>query len=114
MPMQLPQISRTSHQRSLFHPPQVDSLHSAFEAGGWKAYQEAWIKIRLPQAMRPCHNLGLAMNYLRLGNLTETFRWLNREVDDHCESFMAADPRLDPIRSDPRYTALLARMNLPH
>ena len=107
-------LKNFSPQSIPYSPAELDSLRSAFETGGWKSYQEARVKILLPRTTHPCADWGLAMSYLRLGNLTEAFRWFNRQIDDHCESFLAADPRSDPIRSDPRYTALLARMNLPH
>jgi hypothetical protein len=63
--------------------------------------------------MRPLASWNLSTSYLRLGNLTEAFRWLNRRLDEHCEMFLAAKPRYDYLHSDPRYTALLRRMNLP-
>jgi tetratricopeptide (TPR) repeat protein len=100
--------------RTPFSPAEVDSLRSAFETGGWKAYQEARVKILLPRAMGPCASRDLSMSYLSLDNLTEAFRWFNHLADEQCESFLAADPRSDPIHTDPRYTALLHRMNLPH
>ena len=95
-------------------PAEVDSLRSAFETGGWKAYQETRVKILLPRVTTPCASEDLAKSYLSLDNLTEAFRWLNRRVDERCAvPVRDADPRYDPIRSDPRYTALLKRMNLP-
>jgi hypothetical protein len=65
--------------------------------------------------MSPCDGVGLGMSYLSLGDPIEAFRWLNRYVDERCAiPIRAADPRLDPIRSDPRFIALLKRMNFPH
>ena len=95
---------------------QVDSLRSTFQTGGWKAYQETKVKIiPLPRAMSPCAGADLGLSYLSLGDLTEALRWLNRQVDERCAvPPKAADPRLDPIRSDPRFIALLKRMNFPH
>jgi TolB-like protein/DNA-binding winged helix-turn-helix (wHTH) protein/Tfp pilus assembly protein PilF len=95
-------------------PVDLDSLRSAFERGGWKAFQETQIKLLLARAANSCSDAdNLARSYIRLGNSTEGFRWLNRQLDEHCENFFAADPRFDSIRADPRYTALLRRMNLP-
>jgi hypothetical protein len=47
--------------------------------------------------------------------MTEAFQWFNREVDRHCPwvLLLPADPRLDHIRTDSHYTALLSRVNLP-
>lgn len=98
-------------------PQDRASLRSKFETGGWKAFQEAEVHKFLPRAVVPCTYWGpLAMNYLRLGKFTEAFHWFNRQLDEHCPGVIwrTADPRLDPVRKDPRYTALLRRMNLPH
>jgi TolB-like protein/DNA-binding winged helix-turn-helix (wHTH) protein len=98
-------------------PKEVESFRSAFKIGGWKAYQEARVKFMLPHAMTECHMNPLAMSYFRLGNLPETFRWLNRDLDNRCGRAvfdMSSDPRLDSLRTDPRFAALLHRANLPH
>ena len=95
-------------------PGDIQSFRSAFETGGWKGYQEARVRYLLPRPLSQCY---IAMSYLRLGNLTEAFRWLNRELDNRCGTTvfdLSADPRLDKIREDPRFTALLHRVNLPH
>ncbi len=95
-------------------PGDVESFRSAFETGGWKGYQEARVKYLLPRSWGQC---DISVSYLRLGNLTETFRWLNRDLDNRCGTTvfnLSADPRLDKIREDPRFTALLHRVNLPH
>jgi TolB-like protein/DNA-binding winged helix-turn-helix (wHTH) protein/Tfp pilus assembly protein PilF len=98
-------------------PQDIDSFRSAFATGGWKAYQEARVKFLLPRSMSECHMNPLAMSYVRFGNLTEAFRWFNRELDNRCGRTvfdLSSDPRLDKIRQDPRFTALLHRVNLPH
>ena len=59
----------------------------------------------------------IAMSYVRLGNLTEALRWFKRDIDNHCGRTvfdLAADPRLDKMRADDRFRALLRRVNLPH
>ena len=95
-------------------PRDIRSFHSAFETGGWKSYQEARVKYLLPRSMSDCHMNPISMSYLRLGQVDETFRWLNRDLDNRCGTFdIASDPRLDTIRNDRRFTALLHRVNLP-
>jgi hypothetical protein len=95
-------------------PQDIHLFRSAFETGGWKGYQEARVKYLLTRSTSKCQ---IAMSYLRLTNVTETFRWLSRNLDDRCGTTvfdLSADPRLDRIRQDPRLTALLHRANLPH
>ena len=98
-------------------PADFVSLRSAFRTGGWKMFQKAEIEAFLPRAGAPCIYWGdIAMSYFRLGNTTEAFHWFNREVDGHCGDVawrIGVDPRLDPVRTDLRYTALRRRMNLP-
>jgi len=45
----------------------------------------------------------------------ESFRWLNRAYEERsiCISGIKFDPRLDPIRPDPRYDALVRKLNFP-
>jgi TolB-like protein/DNA-binding winged helix-turn-helix (wHTH) protein/cytochrome c-type biogenesis protein CcmH/NrfG len=98
-------------------PQDAASFRSAYQSGGWKAYQQARVKFLLPRSMNECQMNPIAMSYLRLGNLDETFRWFNRDMDNRCGKTifdLSADPRLDAIRQDPRFTALRRRANLPN
>jgi eukaryotic-like serine/threonine-protein kinase len=56
---------------------------------------------------------NIAMAYSGLGDKDEAFRWLESAVEDHSEwlIFLKVDPALDPIRSDPRFAALLRRLS---
>ncbi len=49
------------------------------------------------------------------GEKDRAFEWLERayEVRDPGLSYLKFDQMLDKVRSDPRFTALLKRMNLP-
>jgi TolB-like protein/thioredoxin-like negative regulator of GroEL len=53
-----------------------------------------------------------AYMYAALGDADHAFEWLNKAADDREPSVLWAkvDPRLDPLRSDPRFDALLARL----
>jgi TolB-like protein/DNA-binding winged helix-turn-helix (wHTH) protein/tetratricopeptide (TPR) repeat protein len=98
-------------------PQDIDTFRSAFTTGGWNAYQQARVKFLLPRSINKCSAHFLAMSYVRLGNLTEAFRWFNRDLDDNCGMTvfdLSADPRLDKIRGDERFRELLRRVHLPH
>ena len=58
--------------------------------------------------------LGVPALYVGLGDKDRAFEALNRSCDLKLPliSFVKVDPMFDPLRSDPRYTALLRRMNL--
>ncbi len=54
------------------------------------------------------------MVYIGLGEKDRAFEWLERAYEERIWHLgvLAADPMFDPLRSDPRYTDLLRRMNL--
>jgi len=50
---------------------------------------------------------------VRLGERDHALEWLAKAVDEHEISFgPKTDAMFDPLRSDPRFTVLLRRMNL--
>jgi eukaryotic-like serine/threonine-protein kinase len=52
--------------------------------------------------------------YAALGDKEEAFRWLERAASEGAGSMQSikVDPTVDPIRSDPRFAALLSRLSL--
>jgi TolB-like protein/Flp pilus assembly protein TadD len=57
---------------------------------------------------------NLALAYATLGDIDRAFAILERDVETRNEGivFLKVDPSADPLRGDPRYAALLRRMNL--
>jgi tetratricopeptide (TPR) repeat protein len=57
----------------------------------------------------------LALLHLALGNTDEAFVQLSKAYDHHSSHlpFLNVDARLDEVRTDPRFQALVQRMNLP-
>ena len=57
----------------------------------------------------------LAEAYVGLGQKDQAITWLERayEVHDQYMVYVAADPGFDALRSEPRFQALLRRMNFP-
>lgn len=58
---------------------------------------------------------NIALVYNVLGRTGETFTWLERALKerDPWLAFLGVDPKWKNLRDDPRYQALLARLNLP-
>ena len=57
---------------------------------------------------------SFAWIHLGLGEIDSAFEWLNRAVDE-CDQYMMPIKSyrfFDPIRADPRFQALLRKMNL--
>lgn len=59
--------------------------------------------------------LNIAMIYMGLGDKTHAFQWLEKgyTVRDGDMVLLRVSPLWDPLRSDPRFDALLRRMNFP-
>jgi TolB-like protein/Tfp pilus assembly protein PilF len=57
---------------------------------------------------------GIALIYGQLGDRDNAFRWLERAVEQRSSFllFLKVSPRVDPLRSDPRYRQLLQRIGL--
>ncbi len=59
---------------------------------------------------------SIAVIHAALGEKNTAFQWLERaytERDSHF-NYLALDPELDPLRSDPRFPPLLERLHIPH
>ena len=56
----------------------------------------------------------IAAIYAALGQKEEAFTWLERAYDerDSWMDYLGLDPRIERLRSDPRFADLLRRMNL--
>ena len=56
----------------------------------------------------------VALIYTALGDKDTAFHWLDKAVDERSTFlvYIKWEPRLDPLRSDPRFTTLLARVGL--
>ncbi len=51
--------------------------------------------------------------FLGLGDKNETFKWLEKSLDEGDSPALNEDPAYDAIRPDPRFRMLLSRMKLP-
>jgi tetratricopeptide (TPR) repeat protein len=58
--------------------------------------------------------VNLALVYTGLGDKEQAFIWLDKGLDDRSQwlSEIGVDPAFDPLRSDPRFAALMRRMNV--
>jgi len=76
--------------------------------------QEAQAALAKAVRAEPPNELSLALAYFAMGDKERCFEWLNKGVDDRQNViFWKVDPKLDPVRSDPRFQALIARLKMP-
>ena len=86
----------------------IAGYERAYKTGGWKgatAYDIEWRK-REGYLLSPGH-------YLILGKYDEALEQLDKMVAEHLPGALSlkVNPRYDPVRSHPRFQALLKRMN---
>ncbi len=57
---------------------------------------------------------GIAVLHASLGDVDDAFRWIDEAIEEHSPGLilLRVHPRLDPIRNDPRYAALVRRLGL--
>ncbi len=57
----------------------------------------------------------IAVVQIGLGEKDGAFRSLEKGIADRsiCVPFLKSDPRMDPVRSDPRYVDLVRRLAFP-
>ncbi|HSA93355.1 MAG TPA: protein kinase [Terriglobales bacterium] len=88
----------------------IAGYERAYKTGGWKgatAYDIEWRK-REGYLLSPSH-------YIILGKYDKALEQLEKAVDEHRLGAITlkVDPFYDPVRSHPRFQALLRRMNFP-
>jgi tetratricopeptide (TPR) repeat protein len=93
----------------------VGSLGHAFAMAGRE--KEAWQTLKRLKELSPnayTSPYHTALIYVALGEKNEAFASLEKAYDDHywMMAFLKVDPRLDPLRPDPRFQDLLRRVGL--
>jgi hypothetical protein len=56
--------------------------------------------------------MARAVVHVGLGEKDKAFEWLDKAYEERFVIQTKPDPEFDPLRSDPRFTDLLRRMNL--
>jgi TolB-like protein/Tfp pilus assembly protein PilF len=91
------------------------SLGHAYARAGMKSEARATLA-RLAQASTHRHVSAyhVAVIYIALGDTTVGLDWLERAYDEQSPwiGYLRVDPRVDPVRSDPRFDSLLRKARL--
>ncbi len=97
------------------HQPHIDTaaLLRAYRQHGWQPYWRARTKGLLAASADPCTAYEVGIDDLRVDDPGHAFVSFQRALDIHCfnMALIRADPLLDSVRHDSRYTALLTRMH---
>jgi TolB-like protein/DNA-binding winged helix-turn-helix (wHTH) protein len=97
-------------------PIDVATAASVIAAAGERAEAERLLSdLRQVEKKRFVCPYEIATTNLALGARDEAFRWLEKgyEARSICMIWLRVDPRLDPLRSDPRFQDLVRRVGLP-
>jgi TolB-like protein/Tfp pilus assembly protein PilF len=103
-----------------YYPFLFPDVGQALERGyAGRDYAGAWRRAAEVEATRHGKEPGAAIDIawcaLYVGDTTRALDWLEKACDDHDPNmpYISCMPLFDPLRSEPRFQALLRRMNLP-
>ena len=100
----------TKHEEVNGHEPRAKELKRIFETKGYTGY----LRRDLKDGQGAGDHYGAALEFAMLGERDASFTELEKAFTQRSQIVdMNLDPRLDNIRSDPRYTDLLHRIGLP-
>ena len=94
--------------------PSFGLAHLEASRGNVDAARHMLGELIAARAQRVVSAWGIAALHASLGDRDEAFRWLETAIDEGASGiiFLRVHPRLDPIRDDARYGALLRRLKL--
>src|SRR2546422_10983164 len=96
-------------------PEEIERLKEIFKLSGWQGYLQA-MRARMEEQAKKETVIpsNMAQLYARLGDKEMAFAWLEKAVHERDPQVirLKIEPMFDSLRSDPRYTKLLQRMNL--
>lgn len=94
--------------------PSIGLAHLEISRGNRDEGRRMLLELVDSRATRVVSAWGIATLYARLEERDEAFRWLDVAVEDQATGliFLRVHPRLDAIRDDPRYHAILERVGL--
>jgi tetratricopeptide (TPR) repeat protein len=96
-------------------PSMTALLGHAYAAANRRSESQAILQqLSTLSKQRYVPSYSVAAIYTALDRKDEAFAWLERAYDEHDSwmDYLGLDPRLDALRSDPRFADLLRRMNL--
>jgi len=94
--------------------PSFGLAHLEAAAGNEQEARRILAELTAARSNRVVSAWGIAVLHASLGDVDEAFRWLDIAVEERASGLilLRAHPRLDPIRNDPRYVALVQRLRL--
>jgi TolB-like protein/Tfp pilus assembly protein PilF len=98
------------------HEPALLALlgHLYALTGRQAAAREIIAQLQQMSGSRYVPSVYVALIYIGLGDKDQAFAWLDKAYQERCDYliYLPTDPMADPLRSDPRFAALLERLGL--
>jgi hypothetical protein len=96
----------------------ASAMEQGFRSAGWKGALTRRIEILLARRKTGyayASPYRIASLYAGLGDKEQAFRWLNIAYQEHDWQLegLNSDFYIDPLRSDPRFAALVRKVGLP-
>jgi TolB-like protein/Tfp pilus assembly protein PilF len=93
----------------------ASSLEQAYAVGGYTGYLRKQLdQLKASSQTKPVSPLEFAYTYASLGEKDHAIEWLERAYEERDPwLYVKAEPKLDSLRSDPRFKDLLRRLGLP-
>jgi len=97
------------------NPAQVASLAHAYAMAGRRAQAEQLLANLLALSTSYVSPFKIGLIYAGLGDVDRAFEWLERayEIRDGWMTTLKVSAELVPLRTDPRYAQLVARVGFP-
>ena len=94
--------------------PSFGLAHLEASRGNTEEARRMLAELIAARSQRVVSAWGIAALHAGLGDVDEAFRWLETAFEERATglTFLRVHPRLDPIRSDPRYRTMVRRMGL--
>ncbi|MGZ3500956.1 MAG: protein kinase domain-containing protein [Gemmatimonadaceae bacterium] len=94
--------------------PSFGLAHLEAAAGNTEEARRILAELTAARSTRVVSSWGIAVMHASLGDVDEAFRWLDIAIAEHSPGLLLlrVHPRLDPIRNDPRYRALVKQLGL--
>ena len=103
-----------AHQRAAsIHPIWRGALGGTYALAGQPDKTRAILQEFINQEISPRSALWIAYMYMTLEDYDEMFKWLDYELPDPWIVAIRAWPEFSVVHGDPRFQALLQRLNLP-
>jgi hypothetical protein len=86
--------------------------------GQWGRQAQAHRALQALEEMNKRHPVDpapLARAHMGMGHREEALRWLEKAYDQHSSGIVTlkVEPIYDPVRSDPRFTEIIRKMQFP-